>query len=126
MPFVRIHCSPRHSAALKETISRSIHESLMEAFSIPSDDYFQVFHEVPDTDRRHPSTYLGVTYGNDVLFIEIVARGGRSPEQKKKLYALIAGKITDRTPLQPGDVFIVLVENTVECWSFGNGAAQYL
>lgn len=98
----------------------------MEAFTIPSDDYFQVFQEVADTDRRHPSAYLGVSYSDDVVFIQIIARGGRTPEQKKKLYSLIAGKIVDRTTLKSGDVFVVLVENTVECWSFGNGVAQYL
>lgn len=123
MPFVHISCPPNLSSATKDSISRSIHESLMEAFTIPEDDFFQVFHE---GDRRHPVSYLGVTYTDNILFIQITARGGRTPDQKKKLYALIAAKISDRTNFTPADVFIVLHENTVECWSFGNGIAQYL
>ena len=126
MPFVHVTLSPRHGAQVKEAISRSIQESLMQAFSIPEDDFFQVFHEVPDADRKHPASYLGVTYSDDLVFIQITARGGRTPGQKKNLYALIAGKISQRTSLKPSDVMIVLVENTVECWSFGSGIAQYL
>ena len=124
MPFVHVITGPGLSASDKDSISRSIHESLMEAFTIPQDDFFQVIQDI--ADRRHPVAYLGVTYTDNVVFIQITARGGRTPEQKKKLYALIASKISARTSLTPEDVFIVLHENTVECWSFGNGIAQYL
>lgn len=58
--------------------------------------------------------------------IQIIARAGRTPEMKKELYKAIAAKIADRTSVSIDDVVIVLVENTTENWSFGQGIAQYI
>jgi phenylpyruvate tautomerase PptA (4-oxalocrotonate tautomerase family) len=126
MPFVQISLGSQHSDETKTQISGSIHRALMEAFHIPADDYFQVFRSVPIQDLKFPHAYMGVDHTQDIIYVEIIARSGRTPDQKKKLYHLIATEIAANTPVRASDVIIVLVENTVENWSFGNGIAQYL
>jgi 4-oxalocrotonate tautomerase len=50
---------------------------------------------------------------------------GRSLEQKKTFYRMIADGLHERIGLRREDVLISLVEVKKENWSFGNGIAQY-
>jgi len=52
-------------------------------------------------------------------------REGRTLEQKQALFAAIVKNMVDAVGIRPQDVFINLVENHKENWSFGNGEAQY-
>ncbi len=126
MPFVQISLGTQHSEETKTGISDAIHQALIEAFNIPKDDFFQVFRAVPSKDLQFPQSYMGVAHTEDIIYVEIIARGGRTPDQKKSLYQQIATGISANTPIKASDVIIILVENTLECWSFGNGIAQYL
>jgi phenylpyruvate tautomerase PptA (4-oxalocrotonate tautomerase family) len=126
MPFVQISLGTQHSDETKAQISDSIHQALRDTFNIPEDDYFQVFRSVPAKDLKFPQSYMGISHTEDITYIEIIARGGRTPDQKKNLYCQIANGIAAKTPIKASDVMIILVENTVECWSFGNGIAQYI
>ncbi|HVU58849.1 MAG TPA: tautomerase family protein [Puia sp.] len=126
MPFVQINLAQNLTDEVKKNISGSIHESLVEVFKIPQKDFFQVIHEVRPSDLLWPDSYLNIPHTGSIVYIQIIARAGRTPEMKKALYKAIATKIADRTPVGIDDVFIVLVENTVENWSFGQGIAQYI
>lgn len=128
MPFVQIYLSQTLEDRSRKEISLSIHESLVAVFGIPENDYFQVIHETRPADLLYPRSYLGVPHGSSegspVVYIQIVAREGRTAEQKQALYRSIAEKIAGRTAIAIEDVIIVLVENTGENWSFGRGEAQ--
>jgi phenylpyruvate tautomerase PptA (4-oxalocrotonate tautomerase family) len=126
MPFVQINLAQNLTDEIKKHISGSIHESLVEVFNIPTDDFFQVIHEVRPSDLLWPDSYMDIPHTGNMVYIQIIARAGRTPEMKKALYKSIATKIAGRTPISTNDVFIVLVENTVENWSFGQGEAQYI
>ena len=63
---------------------------------------------------------------DDLVIIQITANDTRTIEQKKALYAAIAGKLSRDPGLDPADIFINLVEVMWENWSFGNGEAQYM
>ncbi|MNF17613.1 hypothetical protein D3C80_2212140 [compost metagenome] len=57
--------------------------------------------------------------------MQITAGQGRTLEQKKKLYQQIATKISTSTEITINNVIIVLLENNgLENWSFGNGEIQ--
>jgi len=132
MPFVQIYLSQALDDRSRKEISLSIHESLVTVFGIPENDYFQVIHETRPADLLYPRSYLGVPHGSphgssegsSVVYIQIIAREGRTAEQKQALYRSIAEKIAGRTAVPIEDVIIVLVENTSENWSFGRGEAQ--
>ena len=124
MPFVKINLAQNLTEKVKNDISLSVHESLMAHFNVPADDYFHVIHEVRLTDLVFRSGHFNVPHSNNLVFIEITARHGRTVEMKKALYHSIAEKIAARTPITMDDVFIVLTEVTAENWSFGQGLAQ--
>jgi phenylpyruvate tautomerase PptA (4-oxalocrotonate tautomerase family) len=126
MPFVQISLAQNTTSEVKKNISLSIHESLVEIFKIPQDDLFQVIREVPAGDLVYPESYMGIPHTGNIVYVQIIARAGRTPEMKKELYKTIATKIAGRTPVSINDVVIILVENTVENWSFGQGIAQYI
>lgn len=97
----------------------------MQEFNIPENDYFQVIEELNSSHRRYPKSYLGIAHTDQIVFIQIFAAHGRSPDQKKKLYAQIARRIASSTPITADDVIILLVENEgATNWSFGRGEIQ--
>ncbi len=69
--------------------------------------------------------YLGLTYTGDLILIQITWIGGRSIEVKKKFYKRIADEIHERAGLRKEDIWINLVDDAREDWSFGNGEMQY-
>lgn len=126
MPFVQIYLGAHLTAAHKKDISLAVHHSLEEHFNVPADDYFQVIHSMQPGDILYPSSFLDVPHTDNLLYIRITARGGRTVEQKQGLYKSIATRIAATTPVSINDVVIVLVENDLAGWSFGQGVAQYV
>jgi phenylpyruvate tautomerase PptA (4-oxalocrotonate tautomerase family) len=125
MPFVRISLPKKLSLETKNNISAAIHQSLIEEFNIPKDDYFHVIEELETHQIKYPESYLGVPHSEEIVYIQIIAGQGRTLEQKKKLYNQIATKISTSTTLLINNVIIVLLENNgLENWSFGNGEIQ--
>ncbi len=125
MPFVKVFIDKSVSREAKKNISDSIHNSLIESFKIPVKDKFQVFIEVDKDSLFFPDDYLGNVYSN-ILFINITCKEGRSKEQKKSLYELCTNKICESTETKKDDVFITIIENSQDNWSFGNGIAQLM
>ncbi|HEY1165249.1 MAG TPA: tautomerase family protein [Chitinophaga sp.] len=124
MPFVKINLAQHLTDSTKKDISLAVHESLMEHFNVPPDDYFQVIHEIRAADLLYPESYFNVPHSSSTVYIEITARYGRTVEMKKALYRAIADKIAARTLISVNDVFIVLTEVAAENWSMGQGLAQ--
>ena len=126
MPFVQIHLAKHFTDAVKKQISLTVHECLIEHFKIPADDYFHVVHALAPGHILYPDSYMGIPHTNNLLYIHITARSGRTPETKRALYRAIATKIAERMPISIDDVIIILAENTSENWSFGRGEAQMI
>jgi phenylpyruvate tautomerase PptA (4-oxalocrotonate tautomerase family) len=103
-----------------------VHRALTECFGVPERDHFQVITERRKGRLIYNPFYLGIARTDDVVFVEVVLSAGRSTEQKQAFYARAAALIADGAHTRPEDVLIVLVENTRENWSFGNGVAQYV
>ena len=124
MPFVQITLrrgkGPEHIAALVE----SVHRGLVEEFKIPESDKFQTVREVEPYQLIFPPEYLAIPHTEDIVFIHITCKEGRTVAMKKALFATVARQISKRTGLSPDDVFIVISENKAENWSFGRGLAQ--
>jgi phenylpyruvate tautomerase PptA (4-oxalocrotonate tautomerase family) len=124
MPFVQIYLGDHLTAKNKKDISLSVHNSLREHFNIPADDYFQVIHTMQPGDILYPDSYFDVPHTNNLLYIRITARAGRTVKMKQALYKSIATRIAATTPVSANDVVIILLENDLAGWSFGQGIAQ--
>ncbi|MFO1183590.1 MAG: tautomerase family protein [Bauldia sp.] len=127
MPLVRISLPAGKPADYAERLSRGVHQALVDIFSVPADDYFQVLTEhAAGSGIARPASYLGVRYSADLVIVQITCSVGRSVDLKQALYARIADNLTAATGLRREDIFISLVESKREDWSFGNGIAQYV
>jgi 4-oxalocrotonate tautomerase len=126
MPLVRIAVPRSRSAEHRKAISRGIQRALVETFDVPEDDLFQVITEhEPGVEIVRPASSLGISYSQDLTFMQLTVSDTRSVEQKKRLFARIAALLSESPGLRPQDIFINLVEVKKENWSFGNGLAQY-
>ena len=122
MPFIRIDALRADEKRL-EALGRAVHEALVDAIGIPADDLFQVLtsHEV----FRYDAHYLGIHRDDDLVFVAITMRSGRTADQKQALYRRIADLAEEYAGTEPRNVFVTITENELLDWSFGNGVAQY-
>ena len=126
MPLVRIDVLEGRPDTELAAISAAVHRALTECFGVPPRDRFQVITEHRRGRLLYDPEYLGVQRTDGIVFIQVVLSAGRSVEQKSAFYARVAELVVDTTQVRREDVTIVLVENSRENWSFGNGVAQYV
>jgi 4-oxalocrotonate tautomerase len=124
MPLVRI-ALPQHRAHQATTIGDCVHRAMVETINVPAQDRFQIITQHSPGELIYDPSYLDIERGRDFLAIQITLNSGRTLEQKRALYARIAGMLADEAGLRPEDVLVSLVEVPRENWSFGNGVAQY-
>jgi phenylpyruvate tautomerase PptA (4-oxalocrotonate tautomerase family) len=126
MPFVRVDLVTGKSPAYKQAIGDVIYDAMVEILTAPVADRFQVFNELPRDNLVADETYLGIRRTKDCVFIQIFLLSGRTQDQKKTFYKVVADRLHERTGIRREDVFVGLVEVSRENWSFGNGEAQYV
>jgi phenylpyruvate tautomerase PptA (4-oxalocrotonate tautomerase family) len=126
MPLARIDVSKDAPPERIKIVSEAIYSAMVEIANVPLHDKFQVVTRHAADEIIYPKEgYLGLTYTGDLILIQITWVGGRSIEVKKKFYKRIADEIHERTGVRKEDVWINLVDDAREDWSFGNGEMQY-
>jgi phenylpyruvate tautomerase PptA (4-oxalocrotonate tautomerase family) len=125
MPFIRIDAL-RADADRLDALGRAVHDALVETIGVPPDDRFQVLtsHDGVHSTLRYDD-YLGVHRDDDLVYIVITMRSGRTPERKRALYRRIAELAQEYAGTEPRNVFITVTENAPIDWSIGDGKAQY-
>jgi hypothetical protein len=124
MPLVRVDAVAADSQRLA-AIGDAVHAALVEAFAIPADDRFQVLRGSAADRVVYDAGYMGVDRDDDVVFVQVFLRRGRTDEQKRAFYRALAKHAT-RAGVEPRNLLVTLTENDLADWSFGNGEAQYL
>ncbi|MDX3100564.1 tautomerase family protein [Nonomuraea angiospora] len=126
MPFVRIDALRADRQRL-EALGRAVHDALVEAIGIPRDDLFQVLtsHDGTRGTFRYDDGYLGIHRDDDLVFVAVTMRAGRTADQKQALYRRIAELAEEYAGTEPRNVFVTVTENSLLDWSFGEGVAQY-
>ncbi|SDI43913.1 tautomerase family protein [Nonomuraea jiangxiensis] len=122
MPFVRIDAL-RGGAERLDALGRAVHDALVETIGIPPDDLFQVLTGHDGTLRY--GTFPGIDRDDDVVFVAITMRSGRTPAQKQAMYRRIAEFAHEYAGTEPRNVLVTVTENESIDWSFGNGVAHY-
>jgi len=126
VPFVRISLRRGKSTVARHAIADGVHRALVKTMEVPEGDRFHVITEHDTEGMIYDPDYLGIRRPDDVVFAQIFLRRGRTAEMKKALYRDIVANLGRDPGLRPQDILIVLVENDLVDWSFGNGEAQYL
>jgi 4-oxalocrotonate tautomerase len=126
VPLARIHLRREASAELVRVVSDAIYKAMVEVANVPVNDKFQVVHRHAADEIIYPDDgYLGLTYSPNLIIIQITWLSGRSVEVKRKLFHQIAEEIHAKGGVRKEDVWINIVENSREDWSFGDGEMQY-
>jgi 4-oxalocrotonate tautomerase len=99
---------------------------MTEIANVPVNDKFQIVTRHSADEIIYPEEgYLGVRYSPDLIIIQVTWVGSRSTDVKKQFYRRIADEIHAKAGVRKQDVWITLVDNGREDWSFGNGDMQY-
>ena len=126
MPLVRIELKRGKTADYRRALADGVYEAMREAIGIPENDRFIVIGEHDADNLSYDRHYLGIERSDDLVIIQIALRKGRAVEAKQALYRAIAERLQRAPGVRPADVFVTLVENGPEDWSFGDGVAQYV
>ncbi|QOZ27879.1 tautomerase family protein [Bradyrhizobium sp. CCBAU 51753] len=125
MPFVRIDLKRGKSAEYRKTLGEIVYKAMTDLINVPENDKFQIITEHDRGDLNYAESYLGNTYSDDIVFIQITLNAGRTVEMKKAFYKRIVDDFQSQLGGRADDVVINLVEVAMENWSFGHGIAQY-
>ena len=124
MPLVRIDLREGRPPAEREAIGAAVHHAMTETLDVPHDDVFQVIAEHGPAGLRYDPSYLGIERDDGIVFVQITMRSGRTRDQKRALYRRVTELLEERAGVRPANVLIVIAENGLEDWSFGEGRAQ--
>jgi 4-oxalocrotonate tautomerase len=126
MPLARIDVNQNASADLIRAVSDAIYDAMREFANVPANDKFQIVTRHTAGEIIYPKDgYLGIDYSPNIILIQVTWVAGRSTEVKKKFYRRIADELHEKQGVRKQDVWITLVDNAREDWSFGNGEMQY-
>ena len=124
MPLVKVNLLKGRSAEEKDSIATAIHTALQSTLEVSDANRYQLFNEYDRGSFRHTGSYLGMTYTDQLLIIEITMREGDDAEQKKSLLAEINRNLVAAGVVGGDDVFVLITEIGDADVSFGKGLAH--
>lgn len=124
MPLVTVNLLKGRSAEEKDAIAASIQAALVRTLDVSDANRYQLFNEYDGENFRHTGGYLGMTYSDQLLVIEITVRAGDDDEHKKSLLAEINRNLVASGVVDADDVFVLITEIAGANVSFGRGLAQ--
>lgn len=125
MPLIRIDVTMGQTSEIRRTIGDLVHDAMVATLNVPPDDRFQIISEHDVNDIIADPAYLNIKRSDKSVFIQVTLNEGRTVDQKKQFYKMVADKLHESLKVRREDVLINLVEVKKENWSFGNGEAQY-
>lgn len=126
MPFVRIMLLKGKTSAHVRAIADGVHQALVDTYTVPVDDRFQVIEQYDKDAFFYGRHFLGIERTDDVVFVHILANRWRDTATRQALYRAIADQLSSRVEMRPEDVQVFISNNDKPDWSFGNGVASYV
>ena len=125
MPIATIHVlEGRYDEARLGHVSKAVQDALISVLKVPADDFFQVTHVLPRNRFLRPPSFLGMTYSDDLILLEVAFISGRPKETRLALLKELNAQVVERAGISPDDLLIQLSEGPGENYSFGQGLAQ--
>jgi len=125
MPIAKIHVlEGRYDERRLGSVSRAVQDALISVLKIPSDDFFQIIHELPRNRFLHTSSFLGMKYSDDFIVLEVTFIAGGPKDTGLALLKELNERIVAGAGISPDDLMIQLSEGPGENFSFGQGLAQ--
>ena len=124
MPLVKVNLLKGRSPEEKDSIAAAIQAALVSTLEVHDANRYQLFNEYDGESLRHAGGYLGMTYTDQLLIIEITVSEGDDDEHKKSLLAEINRNLVAAGVVGGDDVFVLITEVGRANVSFGRGIAQ--
>jgi hypothetical protein len=105
-------------------VSSAIQNALMGVLGVPPEDFYQIIHVLPRNQYLHTPAFVGMTYSDDLILLEITFISGRPKEIRLALLKTLNDGIVAGAKISPDDLLITLYEVPGENISFGRGLAQ--
>ncbi len=125
MPVAKIHV---HDGAYEEgelaRIGEAIQGALEAVLKVPPEDYFRIYHVLPKGRFVHTAAFLGETYSQRFILLELAFIVGRPKETRLALLQALNAGIVAAVGIAPDDLVILISELPGENISFGQGLAQ--
>jgi phenylpyruvate tautomerase PptA (4-oxalocrotonate tautomerase family) len=125
MPVAKIHV---HEGAFRDselaTIGTAVQAALEEVLSVPPEDYFRITHVLPKGQFVHTPAFVGCTYSNRFVLLELTFISGRPKDKRLALLAALNRLVVEKAGLRPDDLVVLIYEMPSENISFGQGLAQ--
>jgi hypothetical protein len=113
MPLVRVDMHD-HLADLRPQMSEAIHTALVDGWEMPADDLFHIFRLHAPGDLFFSRTFPDADR-SDIVFVQILAYNGYSPEVKQRGANLIVERLA-ALGIKRDDILIALTENGDGDW----------
>jgi 4-oxalocrotonate tautomerase len=125
MPLAKIHVAEgRYDEARLARLGQAIQDALEEVLDIPPEDYFRIYNVLPRSRFVHSPRFLGLTYSEDLVLVEITFIAGRSRQDRLDLLKALNERVVAAIGISPEDFAVMLYETAGENVSFGRGEAQ--
>jgi 4-oxalocrotonate tautomerase len=125
MPVAKIHVlEGQYDEARLGKVSSAIQHGLISALGIPPEDFFQIIHVLPPGQFLHTRSFLGLTYSDDLIVLEVTFISGRPKEKRLALLNALNDGVVAAAGISPDDLLITLYETPGENISFGRGLTQ--
>jgi len=125
MPLAKIHVlEGQYDEVRLGRVSSAVQNGLIRALGIPPEDLFQIIHVLPRSRFLHTPSFLGLTYSDDLILLEVTFISGRPKEKRLGLLKALNEGVVSAAGISPDDLLITLYETPGENISFGRGLAQ--
>src|SRR5438128_11795106 len=125
MPLAKIHVlEGRYDERRLSNVSKAVQEALISTLKIPTDDFFQIIHELPRNRFLHTPSFLGMKYSDDFIVLELAFISGRPKEIRLALLKELNARVVAGAGISPDDLLIQLSEAPGENCSVGQGLPQ--
>src|ERR1700757_238001 len=125
MPLAKLHVlEGQYDEARLDKVSSAVQNGLISALDIPPEDFFQIIHILPKSQFRHTPSFLGLSYSDDLIVLEITFISGRPKEKRLGLLKALNDAVVSAAGISPDDLLIALYETPGENISFGRGLAR--
>ena len=125
MPLAKIYVlEGQYDERRLRNVSKAVQDALISMLKIPSNDFFQIIHELSRNHFLHTPSFLGMKYSDDFIVLEVAFISGRPKETRLALLKELNQRIAAGAGISPDDVMIRLSEGPGENVSFGQGLAQ--
>jgi phenylpyruvate tautomerase PptA (4-oxalocrotonate tautomerase family) len=125
MPLLKFDLVEGRDQQAIKTLLDAAHRAVVKALGVPARDRYQIVHQHPAHELIIQDTGLGLERTDNIVVISITS-AYRTDEQKQKLHKALADELQRDCGIDPQDIMINLVNNSLSDWSLGCGEAHFL